>query len=330
MIKGSIDDHIAGFMALSLLSTLIRRAPIGMLFDGSSSAQLAEACGAPREEVDGCLRFIAKYSDLADFRDGLFKLDSEIWSNNTTAFRLLKFLGAYGHTLGQAFGAGGKTAADSKAADPRLFADASQRLARLRMKWLPAELTRLQVTEVLELGCGAAPILRSLARLVPELRGVGVDASADMVDLASQLVAEEGLKDRLSIVHGTLEQVAAGGLDLGRFDAVVLRGVMNSLFAKGEDAIAALLHALAGQFPGSLLVISDYASTLETEGRAPETDNQDLVQLLSGQGIPPQDNEAWDRIYAKAQLRCVQRLKDRSLGGVSQFLDVLSPSAPRT
>ena len=59
--------------------------------------------------------------------------------------------------------------------------------------------------------------------------------------------------------------------------------------------------------PGRIFFIADYYGKLghgETQVQASlHTCNQDLVQILSGQGIPPPDLRGWASIYESAECR---------------------------
>ncbi len=50
---------------------------------------------------------------------------------------------------------------------------------------------------VLDLGCGPGDIAIRLARALPDLRIIGVDASAPMIDIAERAVAAHGLSERI-------------------------------------------------------------------------------------------------------------------------------------
>ena len=72
---------------------------------------------------------------------------------------------------------------------------------------------------VCDLGCGNAFTLCELASQ-HGCRGVGVDASAAMVEAGRALAAGQGVEDRVAVVHAELPHVPAG---LGDFDAVLLQ-----------------------------------------------------------------------------------------------------------
>ena len=62
---------------------------------------------------------------------------------------------------------------------------------------------------ILEIGCGTAWNLIRIARLYPETRLCGVDASAEMLRSAEHAITRENLTSRIQLLHGLAEDVPA-------------------------------------------------------------------------------------------------------------------------
>ena len=101
---------------------------------------------------------------------------------------------------------------------------------------------------------------------------------------------------------------------LSQVDAVVAANVLNEFFANPSGADVVEVLAQLRQFiPGALLIVSDYYGRLGTPlsscARWHSTMTHDLVQVLSGQGVPPSDHAAWADIYARASCSQVGRIE---------------------
>lgn len=75
---------------------------------------------------------------------------------------------------------------------------------------------------VVEVGCGTARNLVKLARLHPEARFYGLDASQEMLKSAERAVAQSGLSGRIQLAQGLAEDLspATFGLDTAFTDAI--------------------------------------------------------------------------------------------------------------
>jgi SAM-dependent methyltransferase len=100
---------------------------------------------------------------------------------------------------------------------------------------------------VLDIGCGAGLTTREAARVAVEGRVVGVDVSADMLEIARRRSAEEGLRN-VGFEHGDAQVQA---FPAAHFDLCISRfGVM--FFADPAAAFANIARAMR---PGARLVL---------------------------------------------------------------------------
>jgi hypothetical protein len=149
-----------------------------------------------------------------------------------------------------------------------------------------------------------------------------------MIELAEELIERAGLGSRVHVVQSDLADVAAGRfiVDQPTVEAICLRNVLNSMFRSGASAVVECLKGMKSVYPRAYVIVVDYYGRLNTEQPKEEdvaTLSQDIVQLLSGQGIPPAHPEDWDSIYDAAGLKCVDRHISNSVKGVCQFADIL-------
>ncbi|MCB9934040.1 MAG: class I SAM-dependent methyltransferase [Planctomycetes bacterium] len=109
---------------------------------------------------------------------------------------------------------------------------------------------------VLEMGCGTARNLLKLARMQPDARLFGIDASAEMLRTAAHQVKSAGLHDRVSLRCCLAEMADPGrtfGLDRG-FDRVFF-SYSFSMMPDWRGVLQAALRCLA---PGGKLAIVDF------------------------------------------------------------------------
>jgi len=101
---------------------------------------------------------------------------------------------------------------------------------------------------VLDLGCGNGWYLRALARHLPNLLGVGLDAMASSIDHASAKALEEGLQDRLTF-RG--EDITSPDFTV-RADIIAMNRALHHVWADHESVLPALVRHLN---PGGAVVI---------------------------------------------------------------------------
>jgi 2-polyprenyl-3-methyl-5-hydroxy-6-metoxy-1,4-benzoquinol methylase len=108
-----------------------------------------------------------------------------------------------------------------------------------------------QLSLVLDVGCGTGVAARRLARLGAFAgRIVGIDRSPDLIAVARQQAAAEGLVDRIDLRVG--DAAALGDLK-GRFDAAIA----HTLVSHVDDPLAVIKEIAACVRPGGTIAIFD-------------------------------------------------------------------------
>jgi len=108
----------------------------------------------------------------------------------------------------------------------------------------------------LEVGSGPGVLTTTVAQTVPDVHITGLEISPDMITVAKEEVAREGLTDRITFVEGDATDPAL--LDqLGRFDLVYSTYTLHHWDDPGP-AIETLLRAVA---PGGTLFVHDLKRT---------------------------------------------------------------------
>lgn len=107
---------------------------------------------------------------------------------------------------------------------------------------------------LVEVGCGTARNLISIARRYPDVRLFGLDASHEMLLTARKAVQREGLEDRIQLVHGLGEALSPALFGQEAFDAVIFSYSL-SMIPEWDQALTAAGTALA---PGGAIHIVDF------------------------------------------------------------------------
>jgi len=288
-----------------------------------TAADVAKACGLDPTLLDATLAFVAARTTLVRAEGRRFVATAD-WTPEAK-FIVDLYAGAFGANA---------TALPELLRHP---ARAGARVDRRRhanaflhapggAEAIPASLlSQLGCRGVLDLGCGPGALLLALATANPDLRGWGIDANPGMCRIARMRLRDAGVSRRVRILAGDGRKPArllpAGTRD--RVDTLVAGDLANELFGD-RDAAADWLRALRRDFPGRLLLVSDYYGRLGHAGTSPadrETLLHDYVQAISGQGIPPPDRRAWQRVYRAAGARLAHCIEDTS---TTRFLHLVA------
>jgi S-adenosylmethionine-diacylgycerolhomoserine-N-methlytransferase len=106
---------------------------------------------------------------------------------------------------------------------------------------------------LVEIGCGTARNLVRLARLYPEARLYGLDASQEMLKTAAEHLRRAGLEERVTLVHAYAEELSPA-LFGGPFEACLFSYSL-SMIPDWKQAIKAAQASLA---PGGKVHVVDF------------------------------------------------------------------------
>lgn len=121
-----------------------------------------------------------------------------------------------------------------------------------------AELGQLDAGLVLDVGCGTGWLLRKLVGAQPEMQGLGIDASAEMVSTAGEESRNEGVNG-LSFLEADWETIDPGVLESAIASRPVVAAVCVSSFHYFSNPPAAVRKMYECLSPGARLVLIDRA-----------------------------------------------------------------------
>ncbi|KAL6059019.1 hypothetical protein QOT17_014430 [Balamuthia mandrillaris] len=209
---------------------------------------------------------------------------------------------------------------------------------------------------VLDLGCGAANLLVGAANDVEGLQGWGVDVSHDMCEAARKKVEKHGLCHRIQIIEGDVRSIdeLLSEEEAKQMDIVFGGSILNEFFHPDDAQAVAFLQKVRKLCPHAVFLNADYYGSLrinnnnnsdEGEEEADEKTNKakeassrgenervggketmlhDVLQCISGQGVPPTTREGWESVYHRAGYRVHERY-EWPQHSISSFLHLCVP-----
>ncbi|MHA4811754.1 methyltransferase domain-containing protein [Flavitalea flava] len=250
-----------------------------------------------------------------------FALNPAYSSYNDLAFPIDKFLGAYGK-----FSLPGSVPRIklNPLSFSRAFEKAHAGNDQVKMLGLLAD---LGAKNILDLGCGPSRLIELFCEKDPGHRGFGIDQNKHLVSGANGRIRKKKLFNRARLIRGDVHDF--GSLlnpdELRSIDVVIASNILNEFF-EDDKRLLRLLKRLRSSFKGKTLIVQDYYGVLNTrraEGALYQhTVVHDMVQLFTGQGIPPGDHEGWQAYYEKANCTLVQ-VNNGSSDGISWFVHLV-------
>lgn len=150
------------------------------------------------------------------------------------------------------------------------IADGMHFLIRLALKDLPAR------ARILCVGVGTGAEILSLAQAYPEWTFLGVDPSAEMLEVCARRLDDAGLRARCELIAGYVQDLPTGE----EFDAVL--SVLVGHFVGREDRLGFYQNMAKRLRRGGLLVNTEISFDLDSDAFPAMLKNWEQVQSLLG------------------------------------------------
>lgn len=316
MIEAARQDlfgAIEGYYIVSILDRLHRGGVLAALAAGRSVDEVAGEWGFDAAMLRALVAYVQKRtfgvlpSDPA--RYAAPDEPSPIIDSEFLGHLLDQYVGAFGPCLADLDHVLADPAAGARRVDWIRHAKAFAGADRGTTNQLPLRLlAQLGINRIVDVGCGSGGFLLDFATQCLSARAWGIDSNSAAVEAGRRAAQVSGLSDRVTFCLGDALDVARR-LDpeaLETVQVITAFNVANTFF--GRDAsrdIGSWLSALRQAFPDRFLVLGDYYGRLNVpEDRDSHRFRRalvhDVAQVLTGQGVPPMDIEAWRRILDAA------------------------------
>jgi SAM-dependent methyltransferase len=177
---------------------------------------------------------------------------------------------------------------------------------------------RMNASCILDLGCGGGGFLVDACQQNPDLRGVGLDISAEAIAFARKWVADQGLSDRIDFVVGDAFRPETWPAICQKADALFTVGTLHEQFRDGEQAVIELLNKYAGMLKNRMKgFLLGEPELLYDQADA----DFFLVHAFTLQGLPRR-KEDWLTLFPKTKLRCRHAFVTPDAGARFAYFDL--------
>lgn len=329
MAKSGPLEIIEGWYLAHVIYYFYQQGVFEQLTGERSVSTVAEELGYDTEVFEALLDFIHQATDLLRVtRSGHFLFNPKYEQYYFLGFQFDKFIGSYGPALTQLGQSLRSRTLGRKLVNREVEARAYHQISSPPNPLVIKIVRDRNLHSLLDLGCGPATLLTELCALDPEFRAVGIDESAAMCKVARERISEARLTNRIRIIHSDARKL---GVHLKRdarqsIEALQSKGLFNELFRHGNEGAVNYLKKLKGWFPGRLLFIVDYYGKLTRVGGASpkyrHTLIHDVIQVITGQGVPPADLAGWDAVYEAADCS-IEHAYEGDTNGIEWFVHLV-------
>lgn len=319
MLRKWIGELRGGSTRMAIIEALHRTNVFATLREGSTgltSGELGARLNIDAGLLDGVLNYLAFSDQVLEKQGDRFRLTAigRQWLFTDAVIGTLDGYRAYACLQENLLAAlrGEKRYGRDFVRDGESLARASHVFSRATHGWIVAEMARLQISSVVDLGCGAAQLLNSLLSMAPGLQGIGIDIDTGCLREASKAVARAGYDERVSLHEGDLSQPETFVSKIAtRPVAMTAIAVVHELLRDGEEAFIALLRRYKELFAGSYFFIGEFDRPSDDEFRRGIADAgvalhyQHFIHPLSLQGLPRPRAE-WLRLFEAAGIEVIK------------------------
>ncbi|MEU5635903.1 SAM-dependent methyltransferase [Streptomyces rishiriensis] len=326
--KASVLDAIEGYYLASTLNHLHRVGLLEQLRGGSTVERLGCRFGYTPDLLAALLEFLVQRTELVTRSGDEYQLAETFADEYFLGFQLDKFIGGYGPAITRLEESLRREDRGCSLVNRAVESEAYGRFGPPPNPVVLAIMKTLTSRALLDIGCGPATTLTALAERDAAFRGWGVDVVESMCHEARARISRFGFEDRIKIIHADGRDLASVlPADLReQVEVVHCKSVVNEFFGGGDSGAVAFLRSLRALFSKRLLLNVDYYGKLGRVDAIPSqyrhTVVHDVIQALTGQGVPPQRREEWLPIYEAAGVR-LEHVFEGDDSGIEWFVHVV-------
>lgn len=324
-------DVIQGFYLGHVVFALHEHEVLKSLGKWQSPESLSRQFGLDEKLLNHLLTFLHLSTNLlARDRRGFYRLAPEYANFALLSFQIEKFLGAYGPPVASLTSVLRNPSLGEKLIDQKALANAFRALEPPTEPSPGAQIvTSLGIRVLVDLGCGPATLLNELATNDSGFRGWGLDKSDAMCRLARQRLRSSGSSRQVKIIRGDARYLTRyfGPRQRLSVEALYAGSLLNEWFRDGTHHCVRFLKRAKSLFPGRVLIVDDYFGRLNLKQPMITQSTRhnilhDLMQAVTGQGVPPSDSRGWRSVYREAGCR-VLRTYEGVADGIAWFYHII-------
>lgn len=305
----NILDIIEGFHLANGIKFLHEKNVLTKLKKRSTIEELVKGSDIDPSKLRELLWYVSSRTEiiLRDDSNGNYSLSTKYHNYRDLGFWIEQYLGAYDFNSDYVAERLTNCKLLRSIPNQEKHAHAYQQLNGCGFPFLSKLIRELNAEVILELGCGTGELLVDIAKNNPATMALGIDNNPFMLHYAQKRIHAENLQQQIKVASGNAacidrlipETVAR------KFELIIAVSLINEFCDNdlGNKKIIKWLRLLKQTFPRGKLLIVDYYGRL---GRSSYISGQkvllhDWIQLMSGQGIPPENLSQWKKIYNKSK-----------------------------
>ncbi len=244
--------------------------------------------------------FIKKSTDIIESElDGFFTINPNYNQYATSGFHIDKFLGAYGQ-----FNANEK--APKIVINEKKFAAAFDKASYHQTNHHILQLlSQLGIKTLLDLGCGTGKLLIDFCEQSKQHKAFGIEQNAYLLLIVKKQIKQNKLSSSIKLIKGNVTNfnTLLNANQQKSIDAIYGASILNEFF-QSPTTLVRFLKNLKKTFAGKFFIVVDYYGILHTKQATKKSKAHnyvhDVMQVLSGQGMPPSTKNEWNDYYKKA------------------------------
>jgi ubiquinone/menaquinone biosynthesis C-methylase UbiE len=249
--------------------------------------------------------FIKQSTDIIESEMGnFFTINPNYSQYATSGFHIDKFLGAYGQFKV-------KAKAPQIIMDEKKFAAAFDKASYHQTNHHILQLlSQLGVKTLLDLGCGTGKLLIDFCEQSKQHKAFGIEQNVHLLPIVKKQIKQNKLSASIKLIKGNVTNfnTLLKANEQKSIDAIYGASILNEFF-QSPTTLVQFLKNLKKTFAGKFFIVVDYYGILNTKQAAKKNKSHnyvhDVMQVLSGQGVPPSTKNDWDVYYKKAGCKLI-------------------------
>lgn len=325
--KLGLIELIESSHLINAIRFLHEKGVVTLIITPLKATQIAELTNTDESKLETILWYVSERTDfIYRMKNDHYCLNDKYKSYRNSGFWIDQYIGAYGISHIEIDNMLKKGSIKNRYINDNYHALAYDRLDNIGMPFLFEMIKCMNVSTVMELGCGNGILLSMLAENNRAFFGVGIESNPFMHKKAEERMQKKGLSKQLVFLNGSAEYPEKFPEIITRTtELIVAASLVNEFFSDSRNRIENWLIKMKKVFSGKTLMIADYYGRMQKDKfeNNSEVLLHDWIQFISGQGIPPADRLFWNKIYLKVGCKLIDVVESRE-SKIPYFVHLIS------